>query len=220
VDRVGGAGGLDDVALAHAAMRADARAPGLIWDRYSVLVRRIVQRTIGPGVDTEDLVQDVFLRFFRQIATLRDPAALRSFLVGITLRVARSELRRRRVRRWLRLTDNGVLPDVGGAHDEAAPRRALARLYAILDEIDDRARVAFVLRHFEGYELTEVAASLGCSLATTKRVLARAQERVEKAVQREPLLLPYVGGAGAARASRVDVIEAGSVLEAEEVESA
>ena len=45
----------------------------------------------------------------------------------------------------------------------------MKRLYEVLDKIDDRGRMAFVLRHLEGYELTEVAEALGCSLATTKR---------------------------------------------------
>jgi RNA polymerase sigma-70 factor (ECF subfamily) len=44
----------------------------------------------------------------------------------------------------------------------------------------------------EQYELTEVAESLGCSLATTKRALARAQERVSAMVKRDPLLRPYL----------------------------
>jgi hypothetical protein len=37
-----------------------------------------------------------------------------------------------------------------------------------------------------------VAEALGCSLATTKRALARAQERVNAMVKRDPLLAPYL----------------------------
>ena len=43
--------------------------------------------------------------------TLKDPAAMRSFLIGITIREIRSELRRRRVRKWLMLTSTGELGD-------------------------------------------------------------------------------------------------------------
>src|SRR4051812_35368204 len=102
---------IDDRALAVDAARGDPGAHALIWDRYSPLVRRILVRGIGPGADVEDQVQEVFLRFYRNRTLLRDPAALRSFLFGITLRVAASELRSRRVRSWLRLTKEGFLDE-------------------------------------------------------------------------------------------------------------
>jgi RNA polymerase sigma-70 factor (ECF subfamily) len=182
----------DDAALARLAAEKDPRAAAALWDRYASLVRGILRRTLGPSADVEDLVQDAFIGLFRTLPGLRDPDALRSFVVGTALRVARSELRRRRVRRWLALTPTGAMPDTAqpGASDPEA-RRAVKRLYEVLDQIDDRGRMAFVLRHLEGYELTEVAESLGCSLATTKRALAKAQERVNAIVKRDPLLAPY-----------------------------
>src|SRR5271156_4791804 len=73
----------DDAALVGAVR---AKAPGAaarLWDRHSSLVRRILRRVLGPGVDVEDGVQDAFLRLFRDLDSLRDPAALRSFLIGI-----------------------------------------------------------------------------------------------------------------------------------------
>src|SRR5262245_34542217 len=92
----------DDAAIARAAAEGHAGAASIAWDRFSPLVRGLLRRSFGPQTDVEDLLQEVFLRFFRQLPTLRDPAAVRSFLIGITIRVVGTELRRRRVRRWLR----------------------------------------------------------------------------------------------------------------------
>jgi DNA-directed RNA polymerase specialized sigma24 family protein len=64
----------------------------------------------APPRTSKDALQDVFLRLFRDLASLREPSALRSFLIGIALHVATSELRRRRARRWLMLSDDGKLP--------------------------------------------------------------------------------------------------------------
>jgi RNA polymerase sigma-70 factor (ECF subfamily) len=158
------------------------------------LVRRILRRSLGPAAEVEDAVQDVFLRLFRDIESLREPTALRSFLIGITLHVATSELRRRRARRWLLLSDDGSLPDV--STNEATPdreqREALLRFYKVLDRIDPERRLVFVLRHVEGLELTELSAVLGCSLSTTKRRVADASARVCRLAAADPLLLPYV----------------------------
>jgi RNA polymerase sigma-70 factor (ECF subfamily) len=188
---------IDDAALARLAAARDPRAAAALWDRYAVLVRGILRRTLGPSADVEDLVQDTFIGLYRTLPGLRDPDALRSFVVGTALRVARSELRRKRVRRWLAMTPTGELPESAqqGATDPEA-RRAVKRLYEILDKLDDRSRLAYVLRHLEGHELTEVAEELGCSLATAKRALAKAQERVTAMVSRDPLLAPWAREGG------------------------
>jgi RNA polymerase sigma-70 factor (ECF subfamily) len=182
----------DDEALARAAAAGHPGAAAVIWTRFAPLVRRLIRRTLGPGDDIDDHVQDTFLRFFRVAGELRDPSLLGSFIVGIAMRVARSELRRRRVRRWLTLTASGSLPETLDAPADAGARAAVARLYAILDRVDDRSRMLFVLRHIEGLELTEIAAALGCSLATTKRHLARGAQRILAAAQRDPALAAYI----------------------------
>ena len=181
-----------DAALAGAAMAGEPAAAGIVWERFSPLVRGLIRRSLGPEGDVEDHVQDVFLRFFEQVGELRDPAAVRSFLVGITVRVLRGELRRRRVRRWLRLTDAGEMPDAPAPPGDDDAREALRRLYRLLDGIEDDARLAFALRFVEGLELTEVAASLGASLATTKRRLAKVSARVLAAAKNDPVLVGYL----------------------------
>lgn len=177
--------------MARAVLEGQPGAPAAAWDRFSPLVRGLLRRSLGPGNDVEDHVQEVFLRFFREIPRLREVSLARSFLVGITVRVARSELRRRRFRRWLSLTDDGAIPDIAAPTSEAA-RDALRRLYALLDRVADDERLAFVLRHFEGFELTEVAAGLGVSLATAKRRVARVTAHVHAQISRDPVLAAYL----------------------------
>ena len=184
----------DDAGLV-AAVRA--RIPGAaerLWDRYSILVRRILRRVLGPGGDVEDGVQEAFLRLFRDLDALRDPRALRSYLIGIALHVAKSELRRRQAKRWLLLSDDGALDEIGGAFDpqQFEARAALVRLYRVLDRVGHERRVAFVLRYIEGLELAELSVVLRCSLATTKRRVADAARRVFLLAAADPLLAPYL----------------------------
>jgi RNA polymerase sigma-70 factor (ECF subfamily) len=184
---------LDDVTLASEAAKGDPGAHAAIWDRYAPLVRRILVRSIGPGSEVEDQVQEVFLRFYRNRALLRDPGALRSFLFGITLRVAASELRARRIRSWLHLTKDGVIDEREAPRTDPDAREAVRRLYAILDRLDANSRLAFVLHYVDGWELTEVAEAFGVSLATVKRRLARTSVRVFASAQADSLLVAYLG---------------------------
>lgn len=187
---------LDDATLYARIVDGHPAAGAAAWDRYARLVRSLLRRTLGPSVgpdEIEDLTQESFLRLFRHIDELRSPSALGSFVIGITLRVARTELRRRRVRRILSFHAPETLPEqaVPSSDDEA--RRALRRLYGILDQLSTEARLVFVLRYLQGLELTEVARTLGVSLATAKRHIARATDVVLAQAQRDPALAPYVG---------------------------
>ena len=174
---------------------ADRQAAGLLFDRHAPLVRRLLARTLGPFRETEDHVQEAFFTFFQRIGTLRDDAAWRPFLVGITIRIARHELRRRRVRRVLHLSDPAELPEIGTSPPDHEAREALRRLFGILDELDTTSRLAFTLRFFEDMELMEVAVAIGESLSSVKRRLARVVPLVQTRAARDAALAPYVSEA-------------------------
>lgn len=155
-------------------------------------MRGLLRRSLSlPDVD--DWVQETFLRLFRDVRRLTDDSLLRSFLVGITMRVGREELRRRKVRRILSFQPSEELVDLAVFEGEDfAGREALRSLYRILDDLSADARLAFVLRHVERLALPEVAAALGCSLATTKRRLSRASEVVCRRASHDPHLREYL----------------------------
>ena len=180
----------DDAALAQAAAEGHPAAAREIWDRHAATVRGLLRRMVGPG-ELDDLVQETFLRFFDNVSRLREPDKLTSFLIGISVRIAREELRRRRVRRWLTLRPPPSLPEPVTTSDfEGA--EALRRLYEILDRLDPDTRLVFVLRYVEEIPASELTEVLGCSLATAKRRVKRATELIEKMALRDPTLMAFV----------------------------
>jgi RNA polymerase sigma-70 factor (ECF subfamily) len=183
-----------DAELVSRAIKGSSDAATAIWGRYIILVRTILRRGLGTN-DVDDISQEVFINLYRSLSDLRDCKSLRSFIIGITLHIAGTELRRRRARAWLRLTPTGSLSDYDApACDDPEARRALARLYGILDKLGTRARLAFILRYIQGMELTEVAEVLRISLATAKRQLARASSRVFVLVKGDAALSEYING--------------------------
>lgn len=184
--------GEDDAALVRAAWRGDKRAHVAICRKYTALVRSKIGRSIG-GQDVEDHVQEVFLRLFEHLPQLRDPCALRSFIIGITLRVGGTELRRRRCRWWLTITPTGELPELPPSRDDGSDvREVLARLLAILGRLTPHSSRVFELRFVEEKELTDVAKAMNISLATAKRHLSRASTCFFAMAEREPALADFV----------------------------
>jgi RNA polymerase sigma-70 factor (ECF subfamily) len=171
----------DDHELVRALRAGEAWAASAVWNAYASRVFRIAARVLGSDSDAEDITQDVLARVFSGIGSLRDPGALESFVISVALRMVKRELQRRRVRRILRLSDTGHLPEFPVDAPDSEARDAITWLYAILDQLSAEERTAFVLRHVETMGLAEIAAAMGLSLATVKRRLDRATERVARA---------------------------------------
>ena len=174
--------GASDMELARALIDGVPNAPELAWERYSPLVHRIVSRAIGPDAEVEDVTQEIFYRLFSRIGTLRKPEALRSFVISFAIRIVKWELRRRRARRWLTLSETGEVPDEQLMVMDAESRYSLRRLYALLDRLSTRERLVLVLRHVEGMTLEEIAEAMELSLATVKRGLRSASLRISQMV--------------------------------------
>src|SRR5689334_17634658 len=188
---------VEDADLARALVERHPDAPRAVWARFSPLVRRIVRRSFGPEHDVEDLVQDVFASLFAKPDRLREPAAFRAFIVSITLHNVSYELRRRRVRRWVGLTQTSELPDIRVVESNPESREALIRFYRILDGVRDRDRLAFILRYVDGMEVADVAKAMHTSVPTARRCFTRAYKRVAMLASRDPFLAEYLVAGGA-----------------------
>jgi RNA polymerase sigma-70 factor (ECF subfamily) len=182
----------DDATLARALIAGDAHAPRVAWGRFSPMVRGMLRRTLGPEFDVDDVLQDVFLCLFQNVKNLREPGALRAFVMSITVRTVRHEIRRRRIRRWVGLGDDGEVPDLRVVSPDTDSREALVRFYRVLDKVGTRDRTAFVLYFIEGLDAASVALNLSVSVPTVRRCLARSWKRVVLLAGRDPALAGYV----------------------------
>src|SRR5947209_4928928 len=118
----------------------------------------------GPARDLTDA--DLARALLAGANTLRDPASFRSFVVSFALRIVKWELRRRRARRWLLLTESSRMPEVPAFDCDPEAREVLRRFYVVLDQLGARERLVFALRYLESMTLEEVAGSLDLSLST------------------------------------------------------
>lgn len=179
--------------LCAAILRGDESWQRRAFDAFHGLVHGLLIKTLGPRAEIADLVGDVFVTFFASAHRIQNAHAVRSYLVSITMNLARRELRQRK-RRELFQRFAGSVPDYeqeAGADDPKA-KAALLQLSRILDELSADERAAFVLANLEGMPALEIAAVLGVSESTAKRRVRRANEHVLKRVSRNALLADYV----------------------------
>jgi RNA polymerase sigma-70 factor, ECF subfamily len=186
----------EDAALVRAVVAGEEWAARAVWNRYAPLVYGVLDRALSSASESEDLTQEVFWRVFASIRNLRDPNALRSFLYSSAIRMLRWHLRKKRVRRFLALTNTGELPEAHAQATDSEGRELLARFYRMLDKLGVDERTAFMLRQAEGLSLQEIADVTGSSLATVKRRIRRACDVIERLARAEPEFAEYLGRAG------------------------
>jgi RNA polymerase sigma-70 factor (ECF subfamily) len=182
----------DDAQLVAAVARGDEHALRQVWERHATDVRGAIQRSLGADAVVDDLVQEVFLAFFRGAARMDNPRALRAYLLGTALRLTAFELRTRRRRfRWLRLSPTGALPEQS-SEPSVEPRAALVALRDVLSRLRELPRMAFELRYVHDLSPFEVSVALEVSEARARRAITEGRERVLELARREPLLAPYM----------------------------
>lgn len=164
----------------------DAAAARELYDRCARQVNGVVWRILGADAEHDDVVQQVFANVFRSLGQLRDPERLEAWVTGVAVRTARTEIRRRRVRRIVRLDARAT--EHAPAVEDHEGRALVRRVHEILQRMDANLQVAFVLRFVEGRSLVETAELCDCSLATIKRRIQKARARFEVHARNDPAL--------------------------------
>jgi RNA polymerase sigma-70 factor (ECF subfamily) len=156
------------------------------------MVLTMAERSLGSRAEAEEIAQEVFYCVFRKASTLRDPASLRSFVYSFAVRVVKAELRRRKVRGWFPFLRVEHPPDAGASTLDLESRDILRKLYALLDRLTARDRLAFVLRRMESKTVEEIAAALDVSTSTVKRSISHASSRLSVWIEADPDLAALV----------------------------
>jgi RNA polymerase sigma-70 factor (ECF subfamily) len=144
--------------------------------REAPILLAAARAIVLDDAEAEDLVATTLEIAVRRVATLREPAALRSWLLTIQTREAFRV--RRRLSRLVRF-DAGVseIPGPGLADtDLLAVRDALRRL-------PERIRAAVVLHHLVGLSIAETGAALGTSENTVKSQLRVGLQRLRASLR-------------------------------------
>jgi RNA polymerase sigma-70 factor (ECF subfamily) len=149
---------------------------------HSGYVAGLAFRLLGRDDEVDDVVQDVFVSFFRFYGDIREPSALRAWLATTTVRVVRRRLRLRRIGLLLRFQDRadpGELRAQGASPEDTA---VLASIHRVLDRVAVNERLAWALRYLQQERIEDVARLCGCSTATAKRRIAAAHSVVRQAL--------------------------------------
>lgn len=181
----------DDVALEQA-RNGNSDAFRVLVERHATAVFRLAWRMTGNETDAEDMVQETFLRAWREIKRFDGRASFGTWLHRICANRTVDFLRARN--RWQPALggagdDEEHDPFRGLASDEPSPERmarsaqAGSDLEPALASLSEIERMAFVLRHYEGLGIEEVANALGVQPGAARHSIFRAVRKLRRALE-------------------------------------
>ena len=181
-----------DLAVVALVKAGDRDAFRHLVERHSRSVFRLAYRLTGHEQDAEDVVQETFLRAFRQIRRFEARSSFATWLYRITVNCSHDLLRQRPragSRPSLDDPDLGIAAGLADASASADPVRELAsrrideRVRTAMDELSDQERSAFVMRHFDGLSIEEIGRVLDLKTSAAKHSVFRAVHKLRRALE-------------------------------------
>jgi len=183
-----------DAATVALARDGDSEAFRALVECHSRAVYRLAHRMTGSAQDAEDVVQETFLKAYRQLSRFESRANFSTWLHRIAVNCSIDLIRSRPHREASH--DSADLDHLGGEDRGQAAGASPERL-VLSAEVQDRVmramsslsameRAAFALRHFEGQSIEEISQALGLKANAAKHSIFRAVKKMRVAL--EPLV--------------------------------
>ena len=176
-------------AILARARQGDSDAFRALVEQHSRSVFRLAFRMTGNEQDAEDVVQESFLRAYRQLGRFESRANFGTWLYRIVSNCSVDLMRSKQARhdqvRGDSLDESAMeLPaaDVPGPERMAQSAEIETRVQRALRELSPLERAAFTLRHYEGRSIDEISATLGLGTSAAKHSVFRAVKKLRLAL--------------------------------------
>ena len=184
---------VDDARLASALRLGSEDAYELLVARFQQPVYNLVYRLLLDPGDSCDVVQEVFLKVFRNVAAFRGNSSLKTWIYRIAVNEAYNHrrwfTRHRKKEICLEAEEEGspnlqdVLSDpCRSPFDQVSNQETRVLVEQALTEIPSVFRAAVILRDMEEFSYEEIAEVLDLSLGTVKSRILRGRENLRKAL--------------------------------------
>jgi RNA polymerase sigma-70 factor (ECF subfamily) len=183
-----------DAATVALARDGDSEAFRALVESHSRAIYRLAHRMTGSAQDAEDVVQETFLKAYRQLNRFESRANFGTWLHRIAVNCSIDLIRSRPHREAGH--DGADLDQLAGNErvqsGQATPERLMLstevqdRVMGAMASLSAMERAAFALRHFEGQSIEEISQALGLKANATKHSIFRAVKKMRVAL--EPLV--------------------------------
>jgi RNA polymerase sigma-70 factor, ECF subfamily len=172
--------------LIEKAQRGNIQAFEQLIYQFDAKVMGLIYSMVNNMEDARDIYQDVFVKVFGAIKKFRQDSKFETWLYRIVVNTCINFRRAQSRRRFdeFNETDENHISGPSGAGQRSPDKDVInselnERIHQAIAQLSPKQRTVFVLRHYQEYKLTEIAAILECSEGTVKNYLFRATQKLK-----------------------------------------
>ena len=166
--------------LVKRSREGDMEAMEATYERYKRPVFNIIYRYTYNRDVAEDLLQDIFIKIFTHLHTLKGDDTFGGWLYRIAINTCYSYLRGEKSR----FQKNVPLSEVEGKLeekiDDSGDRMMRKTLEEAIQKLPHKSKTIFLLHDVQGFKHEEIAQTLGCSVGTSKSQLFKARMKIRE----------------------------------------
>ncbi len=178
---------LDDQELVRGVLQGKPTHQLALYKKFSVPMFRVLLRFARDHAEAEDMLQDGFIRVFRDMVQFRGDGALGGWIRRIMVNTALSHLRKQRD--FLRdVSDFTPFENQFHTEEDFASQLDAETLMKTLQKLPPGYRTVFNLYAIEGFSHEEIADQLHISIGTSKSQLFKAREYLKRIIDKSFIL--------------------------------
>lgn len=176
----------DDKILVRKAQDGDKEAFGELASKYQQRIYDLAWNFTHNVEDAYDLSQEVFIKAFKAIDSFRGNSAFSTWLYQIARNAGIDYTRKRKRRKSTSFGDMGIIDRLSRKSPQTQPIDKVEgaeigeQIKNAIHQLSKRQKQVFVLRHYEGLNLKEIAETLGLKIGTVKAHHFNAIRRLRK----------------------------------------
>ena len=175
------------------AQRGNIFAFETLVHQYDEQVMKIILNLVNDIEDAKDIYQEVFIKVFRSISKFKFQSKFSTWLFKIAVNTC-INFRKKRVKHRFdsldeeyentnRLTTISLTNNAKDPEQQLLDSELSRQIQLCINQLSPKQRAVFVLRHYQGHKISEIAEILNCAEGTVKNYMFRSMQKMRKFMQ-------------------------------------
>jgi len=175
----------DDLLLVKRLQEGDEKAFAQLVEQYSNMILRLAYGFVQDYQEAEDLMQEVFVAVYENIAHFRNESNLKTWIYRITVNKSLNQQRRLKWKGWINHVADYLLWQ-SKISENTTPQTMLIRkeqaeaIEQALQKLSANQRTAFILHKYDDIPHSEIAKIMNLSVPAVESLIHRAKLRLQK----------------------------------------
>ncbi len=185
--------GNEEELLIRRAQRGNLKAFEDLVKSYDEKIMRLIFNMVSDVEDTRDIYQEVFLKAYQSITKFRFASEFYTWLYRIAVNTCINYRKRKTIVQHDSLdsyldgnNDNWQIlntSEIRNPEEQLINKELSEQIQKSIDSLSARQKSVFVLKHYHGYKLSEIAVIMNCSEGTVKNYMFRAVQKLKISLQ-------------------------------------